>query len=208
MNQKALDRRNLLLGATFKAVIDKGFDSVTLQDIADYSGVSKGVTNYYFKNKEDVFYHLFIWITDRIYQNEQAAVNAASGALNKLKAYVNAAFPSPKKNKEFFRVYLEFLAYATHNQPFREINNRFYENCWSIGRTIVSVGQEDNLFSKSIDIEKAAVTIRSLIDGCLIQWLMRGQDDLHEFYRNACYDAIANYLTNKDILQYTDAPRS
>lgn len=206
MKQKALDRRNLLLGATFKAVIDKGFDSVTLQDIADYSGVSKGVTNYYFKNKEDVFYHLFIWITDRIFQNEQAAVNAASGALNKLKAYVNAAFPSPKKNKEFFRVYLEFLAYATHNEPFREINNRFYANCWSIGRTIVSVGQEQELFSKSIDIEKAAVTIRSLIDGCLIQWLMRGQDELHEFYRNACYEAIANYLTNQQVLQYTDSP--
>jgi len=202
LNQKAIDRRNLLLGATFKAVVDKGFDTVTLQDIADYSGVSKGVTNYYFKNKEDVFYHLFIWITDRIYQNEHAAVAASSGALNKLKAYVNAAFPSVKKNKEFFRVYLEFLAYATHNQPFRDINFRFYQNCWKIGRSIVTVGQEEGLFSKDIDVDQAAATIRSLIDGCLIQWLMRGQDELHEYYRNACYEAIANFLSNQAPHRY------
>ncbi|HZG58936.1 MAG TPA: helix-turn-helix domain-containing protein [Anoxybacillus sp.] len=41
--------------AAFQAVSDKGYEAVTLQDIADYAGVSKGVTNYYFENKEAVF---------------------------------------------------------------------------------------------------------------------------------------------------------
>jgi len=196
MKPKAIERRNHLLGATFKAIVDKGFDSLTMQDIADYSGVSKGVTNYYFKNKEDVLTHLFLWITDRIYENELSAVTAAEGALDKLRAYVNAAFPSVKKNKQFFRVYLEFLARADRNEAFREINTRFYENCWSIGRHIVSEGQRERIFNESLDIDKAAAAIRSLIDGCLIQWLMRGQDELHAYYRNACYEAIANYVTN------------
>lgn len=206
MNQKTINRRNLLLSSTFKAIVDKGFDAVTLQDIADYSGVSKGVTNYYFKNKEDVFYHLFVWLTDRIYQNEYAAVNACNGALNKLKAYVGAAFPSPKKNREFFKVYLEFLAHATHHEPFREVNNQFYENCWNIGRSIIAIGQAEGIFSPDIDAEKSAVTIRSLIDGNLIQWLMRDRDELHEYYRKACYEAIANFLTNKDLVKYDDVP--
>jgi AcrR family transcriptional regulator len=205
MKEKAVERRNLLLGATFKAIVDKGFDSVTLQDIADYSGVSKGVTSYYFKNKEDVFYHLFIWITERIYQNEKAAVDASAGALDKLKAYVNVAFLSPKKNKEFFKVYLEFLAYATRNQSFREINQQFYQNCWKIGREIVTLGQKESTISSSIDVEKAAVTIRSLIDGCLIQWSMRDQDELHEYYRNSCYEAIASYLTNETPQKYLES---
>ncbi|MFM1655764.1 hypothetical protein ACI7RC_27240 [Brevibacillus sp. B_LB10_24] len=39
-------------------------------------------------------------------------------------------------------------------------------------------------------------TIRAMIDGCLIQWLMRNHEELHEFYRNTCFEAIANYLTN------------
>lgn len=202
LNQKTIDRRNLLLGATFRAIVDKGFDSVTLQDIADYSKVSKGVTNYYFKNKDDVFYHLFMWLTDRIYQNEFSAVSGTEGCLNKLRAYVDSAFPSPKKNREFFKVYLEFLAHISHHEPFREVNNRFYANCWSIGRSIITVGQVEGIISTDLDVEKSAMTIRAIIDGCLIQWLMRGQDDLHDYYRDMCYESIANFLTNKSVNKY------
>jgi len=197
MQKKALQRRNQLLKATFKAVADKGFDSVTLQDIADYAELSKGVTNYYFKNKEEIFYNLFIWITERIYQNERIAVDNEVGALSKLKAYVNAAFSNPQKNKEFFRVYLEFLSQANYNPGFREINLQFYKNCWSIGEEIVILGQSEGIFG-DVDIEKAKITIRSLIDGSLIQWLMRDIDELHEFYKDTCYSAIVLFLTNKE----------
>lgn len=201
MQRRANERRNQILRATFKAIAKKGFGSVTLQDIADFSGVSKGVTNYYFKNKEDVFYYLFSWITERIYENERTAVDASSGALNKLKAYVNAAFASPKKNKEFYRVYLEFLAHANHNERYRDINYQFYQNCWGIGKEIVVCGKEEGIFYV-VDHEKAAVTIRAMIDGSLIQWLMRNHDELHEYYRNTCFEAIANYLTNAEPQVY------
>jgi TetR/AcrR family fatty acid metabolism transcriptional regulator len=50
MKKKAEERREQILRAAFQAVSDKGYEAVTLQDIADYSGVCKGVTNYYFKN--------------------------------------------------------------------------------------------------------------------------------------------------------------
>lgn len=198
MYKKAEERRDQILRATFKAVTEKGYDSVTLQDIADYADVSKGVINYYFENKEDVFSHLLCWITEKIHKNERAAVNEKSGALNKLRGYVNAAFTSPKENKDFYRVYLDFLAQANHNNHFRKINYNFYNNCWALGREIVTEGQNEGIFA-NIDIEKATVTIRSMIDGCLIQWLMINNDELHDFYRNTCYESIANYLTNKII---------
>lgn len=201
MQKRANERRNQILRATFKAIAKKGFNSVTLQDIADYSGVSKGVTNYYFKNKEDVFHYLFSWITERIYENEHSAVEACSGALNKLKAYVNAAFASPKKNKEFYRVYLEFLAHANHNERYREVNYQFYQNCWRIGKGIVQQGKAEGIFHVD-DEDKAAVTIRAMIDGSLIQWLMRNQDELHEYYRNTCFEAIANDLSNRERHRY------
>lgn len=197
MTNKEKKRRSQLLWATFNAVSDKGFNTVTLQDIADYAGVSKGVTNYYFKNKDDVFGNLFEWLTQLIYENEHAAVSCKDSALEKLDAYVKAAFSSPEKNKQFFRVYLDFLAQVNHSPNYREINNKFYENCWSIGREIVSAGQQEGIFS-NVDINEAAVTIRALIDGCLLQWLMRNQDDLHSFYRAVCYETIVRYLTSKE----------
>jgi len=197
MNRNAEKRRSQILRAAFQAVSDKGFDTVTLQNISDYAGVSKGVTNYYFNSKDEVFGNLFEWVTHRINGNEWTAVNNQKTSLEKLKAYVNAAFTSPEENRKFFRVYLDFLAQANHNPRFQEINDQFYENCWAIGREIVSLGQKEGIFS-GIDIEEAAVSIRASIDGCLIQWLMRRQDELHDFYRKVCYQTIVGYLTSLD----------
>ena len=194
MKKKASKRREQILKATFQAVVDKGFDSVTLQDISDYAGVSKGVTNYYFENKKDVFYNLMEWTVDKIHLNERNAIDNVSTAMEKLEAYVNAAFQSPEKNKKFYRVYLEFLAQAVHNKKYLEVNDKFYQNCWSIGREIVKLGQAENIFS-DMDIDLAAVTIRAIIDGNLVQWLMRDDDSLHDYYRMACLEAITKVLT-------------
>lgn len=196
MRELATKRRNQILRAALQAVSDKGFASVTLQDIADYAEVSKGVTSYYFANKEDVLCHLLEWVTDRIYKNELAAIQKEATSLDKLKAYVLSAFSTPEENKRFYRVYLEFLAKASRNPRFREINNHFYENCWSLGREIVNLGKAEGTFYIA-DVNQAAITIRALIDGCLIQWLMRDQDELHEYYRDTCYDTLHSYLTNQ-----------
>lgn len=196
VSKNALKRKEQILRATFQAVADKGFDAVTLQDVSEYAGVSKGVTNYYFENKNDVFCQLLEWTVDKIHRNERNAINKETTALNKLKAYVYAAISEPKHNRQFYTVYLDFLAQASHNPRFREINDKFYENCWAIGEEIVTLGINEGIFYTT-DINKAKVTIRALIDGCLIQWLMRDQDELHDFYRQTCLEMILSSLTNK-----------
>lgn len=196
MSKKAEERRKQILKASFRAVADKGYDAVTLQDIADYAEVSKGVTNYYFKNKEDVFAHLLDWITKRIYHNETISIKNEDTALDKLQAYIHTVFISPEENRNFYRVYLDFLAQVKNNSRYQEINNSFYENCWNIGSEIVSLGVQEGVF-RIEDTRKAAITIRCMIDGFLIQWLMRDEDELHNYYRETCYNAIVRYLTSK-----------
>ncbi|PIC64583.1 transcriptional regulator [Sporosarcina sp. P13] len=196
MSTKAEERRKQVLRATLNAICDKGFTTVTLQDIADYADVSKGVISYYFKNKEDVFYHLLAAMTDRIFQNEYAAIQKEEYAVDKLRAYVNAAFKSPDDNRVFYRVYLEFLAQVNQNERFREVNNTFYKNCWFIGSEIIQKGQSEGIF-ENVEIESGSHMIRALIDGCLLQWLMRDNKSLHTYYRDNCYETILTYLNYK-----------
>jgi TetR/AcrR family transcriptional regulator, fatty acid metabolism regulator protein len=194
MKKKAEERREQILRAAFQAVSDKGYETVTLQDIAEYAGVSKGVTNYYFKNKEDVFLSLLEWVTDRIYQHEYKAVSKQTTAIDKLESYIHSVFIDPEKNKKFYKVYLDFIAQASRNPEYRRINLKFYKNCWKIGCEIVALGQKEGTFSPDIHVDTASKMIRSMIDGCLIQWLMCDENNLHEFYKNTCYDVILKYL--------------
>lgn len=196
MAKKAEERRKQILKAAFQAAYEKGYDSVTLQDIADYAEVSKGVTNYYFENKADVFAHLFEWITTKIYEKEANSIDERETAIEKLEAYINQVFISPKENKTFYRVYLDFLAQMKNNNRYKEINQQFYENCWSIGKNIITQGIEENVF-KVDNIEQSAISIRCMIDGSLIQWLMRDDDSLHNYYRTVCYESILQILNFK-----------
>lgn len=192
--KKSEEKRKQILYAAFQALSELGYDSVTLQVIADYAKVSKGVVHYYFDNKEAVLVELLKWLTAKIYEKECAAVEIEETAVKKLQAYIGSAFVSPEKNRTFYRVYLDFLAKASRNPVYREINSQFYDNCSTISRQIVLLGQQEGVFAANLSPEQTAPKIRAVIDGFLIQWLMMDQDNLHASYREACLQTIIKML--------------
>src|SRR6478735_4378089 len=102
------ERRLALLKAAFREVSEKGFSEVTLDDIARRAGVSKGVTLYYFDSKDALFRELFGWLIDSIHARMREAVGAEEDPVAKLKALVALIFPSPSKNRAFFRAFVDF----------------------------------------------------------------------------------------------------
>ncbi|MBN8210852.1 TetR family transcriptional regulator C-terminal domain-containing protein [Bacillus sp. NTK071] len=195
MSRKTELRRKQIIKAAYQAVADKGYETVTLQDIANYADVSKGVPNYYFQNKEDVLAHLLEEITERIYQKEKAAVEHKTSFQEMLEAYIDAVFINPRENKKFFKVYLDFLAQATRNERYREINARFYQNCSSISQLILIRGESEGHFHNR-NHDDDGKSIRSMIDGYMIQWLMTGDEKKHATYKESCLKAITTYLIN------------
>lgn len=194
--KKSEEKRRQILSAAFQALSEHGYDSVTLQTIADYAEVSKGVVHYYFDNKEAVLIELLGWLTGRISAKEQAAVAEQQTAEGKLTAYIESAFAGPAQNRSFYRVYLDFLARASRIPAYREINQRFYDSCAAISTEVLTLGQREGIFSKELTPETTAPLIRSIIDGCLIQWLMSGNDELHPVFKNSCQDAVMKVLSN------------
>jgi len=196
--KKSEEKRKQILFAAFQTLSELGYDSVTLQGIADHAKVSKGVVHYYFENKEAVLIELLEWLTAKIFEKEYAAVQLQQTATEKLQAYINSAFVSPEKNRSFYKVYLDFLAKASRNPVYRDINQRFYDNCASISTEVLLLGQSEGIFSKALSPESTAPIIRAIIDGCLIQWLMTDRDELHGVFKAACYSTIMKLLTEKE----------
>ncbi|CQR55160.1 TetR/AcrR family transcriptional regulator [Paenibacillus riograndensis] len=192
--KKSEEKRKQILFAAFQALSELGYDSVTLQTIADHAEVSKGVVHYYFDNKEAVLVELLEWLTAKISAKEQAAVQEQQTAAGKLKAYIDSAFPGPAKNRSFYRVYLDFLARASRIPVYREINQRFYDNCARISTEVLTLGQKEGIFAKELAPDTTAPVIRAIIDGCLIQWLMKDDDELHAAYKEMCYEAVMKVL--------------
>lgn len=189
------EKRLALLKAAFRVVAEKGFSSVTLDDIAARAGVSKGITLYYFDSKEDLFRQLFGWLIDSIHARMKDAVESRQDPVEKVRALVALIFPSPSKNRAFFRAYIDFCGLAARKEPFREVGERFYRGCREIDRAIVEEGMRQGAFVVRDPLE-AASTLRAIFDGLMLQWLTEPEPDASfEQYRDRCERELLRYLT-------------
>lgn len=188
------ERRLALLKAAFREVAERGFSDVTLEDIAVRAGVSKGVTLYYFDSKEDLFRELFAWLIDSIHARMREAVAAASGPIEKVRALVALIFPSPSKNRAFFRTYVDFCGLAARKESFRQIDERFYAGCREIDRGIVEDGMRRGVFLVR-DASETASTLRAIFDGLMLQWLSEKEPEAcFAAYRERCERELLHYL--------------
>lgn len=58
-----MDTQEIILKKTFNLLLTKGFDAVSITDIQQVTGLSRGLLYHYFKNKED----LFIQVTEKYF---------------------------------------------------------------------------------------------------------------------------------------------
>ena len=190
------ERRLSLLKAAFREVAEKGFSEVTLDDIARRAGVSKGVTLYYFDSKEALFRELFGWLIDSIHGRMREAVAGESDPVAKVHALVALIFPSPSKNRAFFRAFVDFCGLASRREAFREVNERFYAGCREIDGGIVEEGMRRGVFAVR-DPAEAGSTMRAIFDGLMMQWLAeRDLEGTFAAYRDRCERQIMAYLAS------------
>ena len=188
-------RRLMLYKAAFREVAEQGFAEVTLDDIAHRAGVSKGITLYYFSSKEDLFRRLFGWLVDSIHARMREAVSERSDPVEKVRALVAITFPSPSKNRAFFRAFVDFCGLAARREGFREVSARFYGGCREIDGTIIEEGIRRGVFIPR-ERGSASSTVRAIFDGLMMQWL--AEEDLEGSfprYRERCERELLGYLT-------------
>ena len=188
------ERRLALLKAAFREVAEKGFSEVTLDDIAKRAGVSKGVTLYYFDSKEELFREVFSWLIDSIHGRMREAVAREEDPIARVKALVALIFPSPSKNRAFFRAFVDFCGLAARREAFREVNERFYAGCREIDGGIAQEGMRRGVFVVR-DPREAGSTMRAIFDGLMMQWLSeKDPEAAFAGYRERCERELLHYL--------------
>lgn len=189
-----LRRKEQLINATYAEVVQKGFSAVTLQDVAERAGVSKGTTLYYFKTKEDLFLAVFEWLVGKIGHKMETAISGEKTAVAKLRAALDSIFVSEQRNEDFYRAYLDFLGLATRDKRYTKLAQVFFEHCSRIDAEIIRQGIKEGTFKKQAP-EKAAAGIRALIDGLSTRWLFEG-GDFDEFKQDAIGAVMSLVLKN------------
>jgi hypothetical protein len=122
------------------------------------------------------------------------AVAAVEEPVAKVRALVALIFPSPSKNRAFFRAFVDFCGLASRREAFRLVNERFYAGCRDIDGGIVEEGMRRGVFVVR-DPKEAGSTMRAIFDGLMMQWLSeKDPEATFGTYRDRCERELLHYL--------------
>ncbi|HYC93896.1 MAG TPA: TetR/AcrR family transcriptional regulator [Thermoanaerobaculia bacterium] len=92
--------------AAMRVVARKGYDHVTVQDIADEAGIAKGTVYLYFKSREDILQKTMSFSFEEFHGRIAAAIGAGGTFAEAVERVVRAQLEYFDERQEFFRLYL------------------------------------------------------------------------------------------------------
>jgi len=97
-------RRQEILQAAIRIFAEKGFERATLDEIAEAAEFGKGTIYNYFASKEELFFTLFHQGLEQFHQVVNQLLTQARTPLEKIEAYIDAAFDYLKKHEDHYRI--------------------------------------------------------------------------------------------------------
>ena len=187
-----------LVRSAYRVMAARGSHRLSLQDVADAAGVSKGLVLYHFKSKDRLLITTMNWAlvrtAERIRQRleglgERLDAQQAVGAL------VDSIFVGPEPNRRFQLVYLDLCEHAARDEAFHELPTMTRRIMLGLYREVVADGVGRGIFDVD-DPDEAAAHMRALIDGTLLSWAQRPDwAEAHADARSSCASGLLRLLT-------------
>ncbi len=168
MARKASDARENILESARKLFAEKGFDGVSMEDIAQASGVRKSLIYYYFPSKELLFEEVWVKVIDELEeelfgsQNFEEEGKTQSGILAIIKNLIRKYVEFAMNKKELMDLIArEKLNVLDENKNLSKARNR-YESLMEKVQKVFEIGKQKDVLN---DVEpETAVQIVSSID--------------------------------------------
>ena len=186
-------RRETLEKAGYAEVLERGIEATTLDSVVARADSSKGGALYYFHTKEDLLYGVLEWLLRQLNRSLDEVVHTQEPARIRLVAELEVLFHSTEVNRKLYLVFFDFVSRGARSERFRKLFSEFFEKCRQRDTRIVEDGIREQQFRRVNPVD-AASTIRALVDGYCLQWLMGPENVPVGVYRDRCRAALGAYL--------------
>jgi AcrR family transcriptional regulator len=183
-----------LIRTTYRAIGEKGSHRVSLQEIADRAGVSKGIILYHFTTKDRLMLQTMEWVLQRNAERIRKAIATETSPTQKVLAMIEEIFRNADANRRFYLTYLDLLDHAARVAEFGKLNATFRSIVNALYADVIQQGVSEGVFVVE-DVDEAAYTLRAIVDGLFLQWLQETNwKSLHPRYREICERSVLTYL--------------
>ncbi|MFT4884148.1 MAG: AcrR family transcriptional regulator, partial [Natronomonas sp.] len=114
------ETRERIMEATYRALCEHGYASLTMQDIADECDCSKSLLHYHFDTKEDLLVALLAYLLERFEERIATDGDPRDRLVDLIDAFLFGDERSREEHRAFHTALLELRAQAPHNDAFRD----------------------------------------------------------------------------------------
>jgi AcrR family transcriptional regulator len=152
-------RVNSIIKAAEKLLSEKGYDSVSMEDIAKETGLATGTLYLYFDNKDELFFSVISKYAILFNEMTREAEQKEEKGIDKVYAIEIALYKNFKIYPGFFRMLGNSNAEFTKNQENVEQFFKIMNSNFILLRNAIETGKKDGTIKKDIDSLKSTVFI-------------------------------------------------
>jgi AcrR family transcriptional regulator len=183
-------RELAIVRSAYRVIARQGGHRLSLQDIADEAGVSKGLVLYHFKSKDNLLLTTMTWALLRTAARIRERIADETDPRAAVEALIDAVWVSPEQNRDFYLLYLDLVEYAARVPSFRGLPTVTREIIEGLYAEIIREGVAQGVFAVA-DAGQAASTMRAFIEGTFLQWLQQPDwEKSYVGYRERCREGL------------------
>jgi AcrR family transcriptional regulator len=159
-------RREEILRATVDEVIERGFTSTRVADVANRLGISTGLVFYHFESKDALLSQAFAYAAERDLERLDAAAQGNGSAVRRLSRIL--AYYGPEGSAAGWRLWIDAWATALRIPELAEVSKRLDVRWKDAVATVIADGVARGEMTCA-DPTGAAWRITALLDGLAVQ---------------------------------------
>ena len=155
------------MDAAARVFHERGYESTSIQDIADNLGILKGSLYYYIRSKEDLLNEILWGVHDDALANIQRVEEVDGGALQKIRAFITLHITFNIENLVKMGVFFHDFRSLSEDRRRRIIEARdLYDQML---RALITEGQKEGVVCPDVDPKMAALAALGMCNW-IYQW--------------------------------------
>jgi TetR/AcrR family transcriptional regulator, transcriptional repressor of bet genes len=186
--QLPAQRRQALIAATIECLKRYGHDGLSVRTISAQAGVSVGLINHHFPNKDELIAAAYRHFNAQLIDGMQAAVaHAGDSPRARMRAFLEASFSPPNLDADVLTVWVVFWGMYRHSRLIQRVQDETYRDYVRLVRSLLA-----ELLPKAgppraarptraagtarpappLDLRLAAIGLTALLDGLWLEWCL------------------------------------
>jgi len=169
-------RRAALIAATIECLKRYGHDGLSIRTISAQAGVSVGLINHHFPNKDELVAAAYQHFNRELVDGVKAAVaGAPAEPAARLRAFLEATFSPPNLDADVLAVWVVFWGMYRHSRPIQRVQRETYTDYVRLIRSLLAdlLGRGgEGARVRGKDLRLAAIGFTALLDGLWLEWCL------------------------------------